>query len=400
MEIETAAATYPIAGVMSMTITLKPTKCDAPMRAVQTAESDFKATEATLELAKANHAIGLAGASVLEAQARRDEKKSLLDKAQQYLAQVESDLAPDQLPNTTLSPGVAVWQAPIVSVNGSALDLPYEVYHRDGRVQIRVNVKEALLTDGGGVVKVSWPFYRTDRWTSTYRYYRPALGFQVTRVSEKSILISRINGLSFSKAPENLPDNPCWKLIAGDTAIPLRTEACVCPPVDNPRPCQEKKQKATKAPTDSVDKDKPLDLGADLPYTVSATVAKMPSHAVLLAPNGTAYRIDIPDLTDKKDTPSKPIEMKQYDSTWIPITLPVGKVADKVEANGKYLNIQLPAKPDPKVPQTIRVEITRDLTAKTGTLDLTALDKAGNPIPGGTQKITISCSQCTDKGDK
>jgi hypothetical protein len=135
----------------------------------------------------------------------------------------------------------------------------------------------------------------------------------------------------------------------------------------------------------------------------------MPSHAVLLAPNGTAYRIDIPDLTDKKDTPTKPIEIKQGDSTWISITLPVDKTASAIEINGKVLQHQQwrvddskkgDSKPSDKTPQTINVEITRDLTAKSGTLDLTVLDKTGKPIAAGGQKITITCSQCNEKGDK
>src|SRR5260370_35178715 len=154
---------------------------------------------------------------------------------------------------------------------------------------------------------------------STLRYSAPVLGVEVTRLSDKSVLISRVNRLSFSKAPENLPYNACWKLIAGDTATLLRTRTCQCPPADKPRPCEEKKratkQKETKTAPTSGDKNKPLDLGADLDYTVSATVAKMPSHAVLLAPNATAYRIDIPDPTDKKNDKPKPIEMKQGDST-------------------------------------------------------------------------------------
>ncbi len=101
--------------------------------------------------------------------------------------------------------------------------------------------------------------------------------------------------------------------------------------------------------------------------------------------------------------------MKQGDSTWISITLPAGKTANAIEINGNVLQHKQwrvddsnkdDSKPADKTPQIINVEITRDLTAKSGTLDLTVLDKTGKPIADAAQKITITCSQCNEKGDK
>ena len=466
MKIVGATTTPPIAGVRSMDITLQSGKCvQAPpqpptpklQEAAALAQAAVTTARATAEEAAQHLAdeeakphspreLALPGFEKRQAEALKpfqaevDRTNESLANAVSHREIVSNNIDFNLLPKLKLSKGYKLLQTPIVSVNGTALDLPYDVYPevtkstdkhgRDTgdimRVIVHVNFKDSLLADGGATVKVTWPFYNTDKWTSTLRFYTPTLGFEVTRVSDKSIVISRITGegISFSNAPENLskdkPDYACWRLIAGETAIPLRTDACPCPPTDQPRSCEKKPTpkptpaKSAEAKTGSSDKDQSLDLGSALPYTVSATVAKMPSHVILLAPNGTAYRLTVPDLTDKKAAPPAPPEMKQGDAAWIPITVPVGKTPLKtplkVEANGKdTLQIRPAAKDDskpadPKV-QTFNVEITRDLTAKTGTIDLTVLDKDSKPIAGTVpQKITITCSQCTDKtadkGDK
>lgn len=458
IEIAEAKTSPPIAGVRSMDITLQSGECTQPpttpaeheaSAAVQAAQEAAMAVqaakaaadeaggklaveEAQLHSTKAQHGFKNKDEALQPFEEDLKQKKISLANAASHSEAVEAvskNLAFDHLPKLNLSKGgsATVLQTPIVSVNGTALDLPYDLYtdvtKREDtqdkkwvdvmRVILHVNFKDSLLTDGGAMVKVTWPFYNTDKWTSTLRFYTPALGFEVTRVSDKSIVISRINKLDFSNAPENIhkdkdheKDDPCWKLIAGDTVTVLPTGACK----PKPEPAPAKKAgpaKGPAAPTKDKEEDTPS-LLAGLDYTVSATVKdKMPSHVILLAPNGTAYRLTVPDLTDKKDPGPKPLEMKQGDAAWIPITVPAGKTVAKVEANGKDTLKVRPAvkddsKPaDPKGPQTINVEITRELTAKSGTIDLTALDKTGKPIAGtAPQKITITCSQCTDKGDK
>jgi hypothetical protein len=287
-------------------------------------------------------------------------------------------------------------ETPIVSVNGTALKLPYDVatdslFHR---VVIQANLPDSALTHGGGVVKVTWPFYRPDRWTATVPLYDPALAFQVTRVSEKSVVISRINGIGFSNAPENLPNDRCWKLIAGDVVHTLETSAC-----HPPKPTQKVPSPRDKATKGS--KKQELQLVLDLDYTVAATVDKLPSHVVLLAPSGTAYRLDVPDLTDKKDDKPKPIELKQYDSAWVDIKLEPDKSPVRVEANGKYLTWRpddAAKKTDDKTGPTIHVEVTRELTSKPGLIELTVLDGKGKVI--ATKQLAVSCTQCNDRGEK
>jgi hypothetical protein len=421
VEIENASTAHSIAGVLSMDITLQSRECgtQTPERAsaVQAAEAILRQDEANFnaERVKRHNVAELRALNATNDAEVMERFQKAVNDAKLSVERARKNLGFSSLPTMSLSYGSRSLQTPIVSVNGSAVELPYDVVPRVfgvvERIIVHITFKESLLSDGGATVKVTWPFYNTDKWTTTLRYNSPARGFEVTRISEKSVVISRINNLAFVNdftkrliSPEDDGDH-CWRLIAGDLAVPLRTRACSCPPTDKRPTCEERKQKPTKeSPVDPGNKS--LDLGADMDYTVSATIDKMPSHAILLAPNGTAYRLDIPDLTDKKEPASKPIEMKQGDSTWISITLPLGKTASAIEINGKVLQHQQwrvddkkkgDSKLSDKTPQTINVEIARDLSAKTGTLDLTVLDAKG---PIATQKITITCSQCYEKGDK
>jgi len=133
----------------------------------------------------------------------------------------------------------------------------------------------------------------------------------------------------------------------------------------------------------------------------------LPSRAVLLAPDSGVYHLTIPDFPDKKpDTAAKPIAMKQNDSAWIKITLPAGKTAQTVKANGVTLewkplkaDTTAPSNPKNPPPQTIEVEITRSLTAKAGSVDVSVFDASGTSV--ARQTIAITCNGCRDdKGDK
>jgi hypothetical protein len=295
-------------------------------------------------------------------------------------------------------------------VNGTALKLPYDIATDavNHRVIIQANVPDSAITHGGGVVKVLWPFYRPDRWTATVPLYDPALAFQVTRVSEKSIVISRVNGLGFSNALENTGNDSCWHVVAGDVLQTLKTKACHPPKPTDRTPTKKKDDKSNKKEppakepqTASCSPGQTL-CDLDLDYTVAATVDKMPAHVVLLAPNGTAYRLDVPDFPEKKDVKPQPLALKQYDSVWVDVDIEQGKSVAKVEANGKYLawRPNEPAKtPDDKAAGSkIKVEITRELTSQPGLVDVTVLQADGKVIT--SKQIDVACTQCKDKGEK
>ncbi len=114
---------------------------------------------------------------------------------------------------------------------------------------------------------------------------------------------------------------------------------------------------------------------------------------------------DVPELKDKKDEEAKPIELQQYDSAWVEVKLAAGKSAAKVEGDGKDLawraaeaGADAAKKADAKGGSSIRVHVTRELTAKPGTIDLTVLDALGKPI--ASQQIAVSCTACGEKADK
>jgi hypothetical protein len=144
-----------------------------------------------------------------------------------------------------------------------------------------------------------------------------------------------------------------------------------------------------------------------------------------VAPSGSTYLLGVPPLKAKDDKVT-PIQLKQFDSEWLeiapkdltvtggdsakkPATPDLSKLAS-VEANGKKLTF-LPqmAKVDAGAPppnaknqkpsvKSVKVEFTRELTSKPGTVDVAFLD-ADNKIIG-TRQIQISCTECTNKGDK
>ncbi len=398
----------------------------------QTAQ-DLETAASAAEPSRPAGEDALASARTKLAQAL-DIATSAWNAAQRTLSESEAEitranvLAVSHLPVAT--------EPPILSVNGTPLDLPYEVSNTgEGerqRVVIQANLKDAIVSEtGGGIVKVSWPFYPQDKWTAAYRFYNPDLAFQVTRVSDQSILINRVDGRSFINGPETVPGKTvCWELIAGDTETPL-TSAC---PGSKPEQKQDPSKPAKKG------KDKPAPPPAPLPapsdYVVTARVGKLPDKVVLVAPNGTIYSLTVPPLKAKDDKVS-PIELKQYDSEWVEIkaTEVTTKAPDPdaapstgkkdsapdlakvafVEANGKRLNYvkqedktataadknaedkEKPKKSTPAV-KSIKVEITRELTSKPGTVDI-AFHGAGNELIG-TRQLHITQTEWGNKGDK
>ncbi len=324
-------------------------------------------------------------------------------------ANSERELGENLLPKVRLAGSIVVTETPIISVNGTALTLPYEITtdSLNKRVIIQANLPDSALSHGGGIVKVTWPFYRPDRWTASTRIYEPAQAFQITRVSEKSIVISRINGFAFvddpargltapenEKGKENTTGDPCWKLVAGDLAKTLETTACHLPKARQTAPDKNKQN------IGEIKKEDPQ-LALVLDYSVAATLDKLPSHVILLAPNGATYRLDVPDLSDKKEEKPKPVEMKQYDTGWVAVKLEVGKIPLKVEANGAFLNWRADSttkKVDDKAGPTINVEITRELTSKPGLIEISVLDGSGKLIV--TKQVSVICTQCNERGDK
>jgi hypothetical protein len=337
-----------------------------------------------------------------DAQQARDDAQKALENAKESLYKHYA-LTRSELSDSLIATGNSNLPPPIVSVNGTAVRMPEEIYEvaQDNstlvpaHVEIHASFPDSAMTKGAALIRVSWPFYNPDSWTVAMLFKDADDQFKVDRVSAKTILIRREGGSGF----DPVGDGKCWKFVAGDTAVQLATSACPYVPKPAPTPAKGK-----AAPTPNTE---PAVQG--LRDIASVTVGEketLPSQAVLLAPDSGVYHVTIPDFPNKKpDAAAKPIAMKQNDSAWIKITLPQGKIAKTVEANGinlvwRVLKADATTPPNPKniPPQTIEVEITRALTAKVGSIDVSVFDASGMSV--ARQTITVACNECKEnKGD-
>jgi hypothetical protein len=286
-----------------------------------------------------------------------------------------------ELPKTSDSFAVS----PIVTLNGNTVALPYSLADGvttsdapESHVVLQAIVPDAYVATGTSVAKVFWPFF-ADNWTATKHYYDPASAFQITRLSSKSAVIVTKDILGFVVDPRDTGNSHavnagqyCWKLLAGDKPVLLASSVC------------------TAGDTKLTTAISPAAIAVTMPEAI-------PDKVVLVSPLGATWALDVPKLQASTDT--KPITLNQYDSSWVDVPVEdVSKVAS-VEANQQKLNFRpgKPAKPGDKV-KTINVEITRDLTAKAGTVDLSILDKDGKVLT--TVKVQISCVDCKTNGAK
>lgn len=345
--------------------------------------------------------------TLIQAQKSQEEAKKARDDARAMFYQNYA-LTRGQLPYSQTATRNFSLLMPIISVNGTAIRMPNEIYDvaqnsdirvPQAHVKIHASFSDSLVTKGAALIQVSWPFYDPDHWTDTNLFRDADDQFKVDRVSAKTILIRREGGPGF----DPVGDGKCWKFVASDTSVQLATLDCPYAAKTTPKPVKGK-------PAPKADPGPVLQGLRDIASVTVGDKETLPSHAVLLAPDAATYHLTIPDFPDKKaDTADKPVAMKQGDSTWIKITLPAGKRATSVEANGRPLPPQQwrELKPETSASsaskdtpsETIEVEITRTLTIKSGSIDVSVLDASGISVK--RQTIIISCDQCSDKkGDK
>jgi hypothetical protein len=293
------------------------------------------------------------------------------------------------------------WGKPIITVNGKVAPPPYDYdygYH-PGRLTLRAVVPDSFFSNGGGLVRVSFPFL-PEQWTATWAAGDPASDFQITRLSDQSILIYTTNSLGFNVDPTTgNPAGPgtsfCWKIIAGDNKpIPLRSATCL-PTV----PAQQwvTQQRSAQGSVGAKASAEPTSTPVSTNAVVFNLGSKLPDKMVLVAPYGAVFPLDVPKLLQTPPAPSKPKDLNQYDAAWIDVPVKdVSKVAF-VEANNMLLKYRIqPAADDGTPPKSIQVEVTRELTSKPGDVELTVLDKSGKPVGG----IRLHISAVSEKGEK
>lgn len=263
---------------------------------------------------------------------------------------------------------------PIVSVNGNVVPLPYtfveNTSQNPNRVTLQALIPSAFLSAGGAVVKVSWPF-RSDRWTATGRVYDPTGTYRVLRLDAKRIVIMTNDPGGFISDSAD----PCWTLLAGSKTIKLPSGKC-------------------KESAEGVARISDFAVDVTLPDTV-------PDRVVLVSPEKFPYSVDVPKAAAASEPAApKPVELKQFDAVWVTIAVKDVANVESVEANQLRLKFRRgqPEKEGAPV-KTIQVQITREITAKPGDVDITVLDKAGNSI--GEARLRISpCENCNGDGGK
>jgi hypothetical protein len=267
---------------------------------------------------------------------------------------------------------------PIVTMNGKVVPLPYKFISLPNNqgVILQCNVPDTLVPKDGGLVRVSYPFL-PEMWTATRLLPNPASLFQIVRF-DKTLFIYKRDDLGFTIDPDNPNPTPpainyCWQLYAGDQPLTLKTDTCT-----------------SGSPGTT----------AISPYAVAVTMTtSVPDKIVLIAPNKAVYPFDVPKAEAAAPTGPKPIALNQGDAIWVDIAVKdVTKVAS-VEANQQPLKYRIPAPDKEGNPaKAIQVQVTRDLTAKPGDIEVTLLDKEGKPIT--SVHLQISCKHCEDNGGK
>jgi hypothetical protein len=266
---------------------------------------------------------------------------------------------------------------PLIAVNGNTI-LPYSIDNVSdvgpsggaaNKVLVRGAFPDSFLTSGTGVVRISWPFL-TDIWTDSIHVTDPSAAYHVYRLGDKSVVLTSSEAAGFTKNPrdpsQGLSQGECWEILAGAQPTKLKTSAC--PSGDH-------------------------SVGAG-DNAVSVTLdGPVPDKIVLVDPLGSSFPLDVPKSSAPDSSAPKALMLNQYESVWIEINVDDASKVNSVEAN--KLQLKFSAKPPVKPgdsSKTIRVEITRDLTAKPGNVDVTVLDKDGKSL--ATTRLQISCSDC------
>jgi hypothetical protein len=267
--------------------------------------------------------------------------------------------------------------SPLISVNGTTMALPYlanDFTAKDGRKQVHLagSISASLLSKGQSVIRVAWPF-QGELWTATTTRTDPADQFEILRIGEKRLLLrtSKIGG--FSTGTDNplvpLAQGDCWKLFAGDDAFPLATETCA----------------GDTAQSQRVGK-----------FAVILKLSgSIPEKLILFDPEEETYHLTVPKGAPAADTGTK-LSVKQFDSVWLDVPVDDASKVGSVEANGQALRA-IPKKPgdDGSPGKSVKVLITRDITAKPGTVDLNIIGSDGSQI--ATPHLTITpCETCKE----
>ena len=268
--------------------------------------------------------------------------------------------------------------APLVTINGNTMPLPYQQTVTRDAMMIVGAIPDSFVSSGSRLIKVSWPFL-PDPWTAVTLQTIPK--YELARLGPKSFVLQteEPSGFVFDENGDDLSPDKCWQLVVDGKPMKVRTSKC---PSGN---------KQTRELT---------------PHHVLITFQKAPPDNLILVDFGQGvHSLEVPKAaTDaaasgggggKVPTPPaapKALTVNQFDSVFIELAVKSAAKVTAVEANQQPLRFTPKADDD----KTIRVQLTRDLTAQPGNVDITIVED-GKP---STSRLVIAPCETCKKAEK
>jgi hypothetical protein len=303
-------------------------------------------------------------------------------------------------------PPQSVWGQPVITINGNFVPPPYDVDSRANTLS--TSVPDSFLVKGG-ILRVSYPFLPAE-WTVSgsvsLSISDPIVDFQITRLSNTAILVQTRDLMGFTKDRKSPQadlrprwNDFCWNVVTGDgKPVPLRTMYCLAHDFGSHASAQQSTAKqATGAKAGGKPAEVPaLRLLSSNSFTLNLDQG-VPDKIALVDPYGTVFTLDVPKATQPPASATKIIDLNQYDAGWINVAVKDVDDVGLVEANQTQLKSRpAPADSDGNTSKAIQIEITRDLTAHPGNVEVSIMSKDGKKVVASLQ-LRIAA---TDKGGK
>jgi len=238
-----------------------------------------------------------------------------------------------------------LFATPLVTIGGSTMPIPYEITETKGAVIIKGSIADAPSVTNSRLIRVSWPF-RPAHWTAVIEQVDNAMDFVISKNGAKNFLLQSREDRGFVKDDhENeLPAGTCWTLRYEGKTLPVTSDLC------------HGDKRIVKLNSNAV----LINFGAK---------EAVPEKMLLVDPAGIPFPLELPKAPDAP-APAKPLEVNQFDSVFI--ELPVKKFADVTAVEANQQPLRFSQKPEDE--KTIRVQVTRDLTAQPGNVDITVTE--------------------------
>jgi hypothetical protein len=287
---------------------------------------------------------------------------------------------------------------PLININGHAAQQPYQRFQIGGRISYETSIGDDSLEKGFLVVQLTWPFLPR-RFSMTRRANDPDLDYEIARVGEGSVVIKSHTPSGFVNRVDD-PDKPltedqCWQLFSANVPIILTTKNCPGR-LRLPTKAGTTGSKSAKSEKKTTEPKAPVVIAAG-PNAIAVTLESVPDRVVLLEPIEQAtYFLDVPKFNAPPKAEGGPTAtINQFDSVIVPLTVKKAVNVASVAADLKPLTFKPKSLKADET--TINVQIPRDLSEEPGSVDLTIVDKQGNPT---TARLVINAVTVRKQGGK